>query len=84
MITYTIEIEKLSRWEGTKNFERNYRYEGENITTRFPEDFRLWHFCITWVFIISTVAHIYLGSTGSTVWDYYKSMLTGWEKAHSK
>ena len=43
---------------------------------------RLWHFCISWLFIISMSAHIYLGSTGATVWDYYKSMFTGWEKAH--
>lgn len=43
---------------------------------------RLWHFCISWIFIISMAAHIYLGSTGATFWDYYKSMFTGWEKAH--
>jgi len=43
---------------------------------------RLWHFCISWIFIITTVVHIYLGTTGATIWDYYKSMFTGWEKAH--
>ena len=43
---------------------------------------KLWHFCITWIFIITVVAHIYLGSTGATLMDYYKSIFTGWEKAH--
>jgi len=43
---------------------------------------KLWHFIISWMFILTMAAHIYLGSTGATLWDYYKSMFTGWEKAH--
>ena len=43
---------------------------------------RLWHFCISWMFILTMAVHLYLGSTGATILDYYKSMLTGWEKAH--
>jgi Ni/Fe-hydrogenase 1 B-type cytochrome subunit len=43
---------------------------------------KLWHFCISWIFILTTAVHIYLGTTGATIWDYYKSMLSGWEKAH--
>jgi len=43
---------------------------------------RLWHLSITWIFVLTTAIHIYLGSTGATLWDYYKSIFTGWEKAH--
>jgi len=43
---------------------------------------RLWHFATSWVFILTIAVHLYLGSTGATVFDYYKSILTGWEKAH--
>jgi len=41
---------------------------------------RAWHFFISWIFTITTVAHIYLGSTGPKLLDYYQSVVTGYEK----
>jgi len=38
------------------------------------------HFIICWLFAITVVAHLYLGSTGPKVLDFYKSVVTGWEK----
>ena len=43
---------------------------------------RLWHFCISWIFILTMAGHIYLGSTGATFWYYYKSIFTGYEETH--
>jgi Ni/Fe-hydrogenase 1 B-type cytochrome subunit len=40
---------------------------------------RAWHFIISWIFTVTTVAHIYLGSTGPKFFDYYKSVVTGYE-----
>jgi len=40
---------------------------------------RAWHFIISWLFTITTVAHIYLGSTGPKFFEYYKSVVTGYE-----
>ena len=40
---------------------------------------RAWHFIISWLFTITTIAHIYLGSTGPKIIDYYKSVVTGYE-----
>ncbi len=40
---------------------------------------RFWHFILTIFYLISLMAHIYLGSTGVTVKDYYISMITGYE-----
>jgi len=40
---------------------------------------RAWHFFISWIFTVTTVAHIYLGSTGPKFFDYYKSVVTGYE-----
>ena len=41
---------------------------------------RAWHFFIMWIFIVTTILHFYLGSTGPKVTDYYKSIATGYEK----
>jgi Ni/Fe-hydrogenase 1 B-type cytochrome subunit len=38
------------------------------------------HFVICWLFVLTVVAHFYLGSTGPKVLDFYKSVITGWEK----
>lgn len=40
---------------------------------------RYWHFILTVFYLISLLAHIYLGSTGVTIKDYYLSMITGYE-----
>jgi Ni/Fe-hydrogenase 1 B-type cytochrome subunit len=45
---------------------------------------RAWHFIIMWVFIVTTVLHFYLGSTGPKIIDYYKSVVTGYEKQAKK
>ncbi|MCL4385672.1 MAG: cytochrome b/b6 domain-containing protein [Actinobacteria bacterium] len=42
------------------------------------------HFIICWIFAITVVAHFYLGSTGPKVLDFYKSVITGWEKHGEK
>ncbi len=41
--------------------------------------FRAWHVIGAWVFTITTGAHIYLGTTGPTLTDFYKQMVTGYE-----
>ncbi|MCE5330322.1 cytochrome b/b6 domain-containing protein [bacterium] len=42
------------------------------------------HFIICWLFLVTVVAHAYLGSTGPKVLDFYKSVITGWEKYVAK
>ena len=42
--------------------------------------FKAWHAITAWIFTITTVAHIYLGTTGHTIFDFYKQMITGYEK----
>jgi Ni/Fe-hydrogenase 1 B-type cytochrome subunit len=42
--------------------------------------FRVWHVIGAWIFTITTIAHIYLGTTGLTLFDFYKQMITGYEK----
>jgi len=42
------------------------------------------HFIICWLFVITVAAHLYLGSTGPKVLDFYKSVITGWEKHVAK
>jgi len=44
--------------------------------------FKAWHAIGAWVFTITTVAHIYLGTTGNTVFDFFKQMVTGYEKGY--
>ncbi len=41
---------------------------------------RFWHFILTVFYSISLLAHLYLGTTGSTIGDYYIGMITGWEE----
>ena len=43
---------------------------------------RAWHLVIAWLFVLTTIAHFYLGSTGPKVVDFYKSVVTGYEKQH--
>lgn len=40
---------------------------------------RYWHFILTIFYGISLMVHIYLGSTGVTIRDYYLSIITGYE-----
>ncbi len=42
------------------------------------------HFILCWIFAITVIAHIYLGSTGPKIMDFYKSVITGWEKHVAK
>lgn len=42
------------------------------------------HFILCWIFTITVIAHIYLGSTGPKIMDFYKSVITGWEKHVAK
>jgi len=42
--------------------------------------FRAWHVIGSWIFTITTAAHIYLGTTGPTLTDFYKQMITGYER----
>jgi len=44
------------------------------------QNIKMIHFIICWIFAITVVAHIYLGSTGPKIMDFYKSVITGWEK----
>jgi len=44
------------------------------------QNIRFIHFILCWLFVITTAAHFYLGSTGPKVLDFYKSVVTGWEK----
>jgi len=44
--------------------------------------FKAWHAIGAWIFTISTVAHVYLGTTGPTILDFYKQMITGFEKEY--
>ena len=48
------------------------------------QNIRLIHFIICWLFALTVVAHLYLGSTGPKVIDFYKSVITGWEKHAGK
>jgi len=41
--------------------------------------FRVWHVIGAWIFTITTLAHIYLGTTGPTLTGFYKQMITGYE-----
>jgi len=41
---------------------------------------RAWHFVISWLFVLTTLLHFYLGSTGPKIVDFYKSVVTGYEK----
>lgn len=45
---------------------------------------KLWHTVIAWIFVITVAIHLYLGSTGATIWDSYISMVTGYETAKKK
>lgn len=40
---------------------------------------KFWHTIIAWVFVITLMIHMYLGSTGSSLDDSYVSMITGYE-----
>lgn len=42
---------------------------------------RFWHFILTIFYSISLFAHLYLGTTGVTIFDYYIGMITGYEEA---
>jgi len=42
--------------------------------------FKAWHAIGAWVFTITTVVHMYLGTTGHTLLDFYKQMITGYER----
>ena len=42
--------------------------------------FKAWHAIGAWIFTITTVIHMYLGTTGNTILDFYKQMITGYEK----
>ncbi len=44
------------------------------------ENCRAWHAIAAWLFTITTVVHVYLGTTGTTLWSFYKSMVTGYEQ----
>jgi len=44
--------------------------------------FRVWHVIGAWIFTITTVVHIYLGTTGPTLFDFYKQMISGYEKEY--
>ncbi len=39
---------------------------------------KAWHAISAWIFTITTLVHIYLGTTGNTLWSFYKSMITGY------
>ncbi len=41
---------------------------------------KAWHFVICWLFVLTTLLHFYLGSTGPKIIDFYKSVITGYEK----
>jgi len=45
---------------------------------------KLWHTVIAWIFVTSVVLHVYLGSTGITVTDLYRSMVTGYETVEAE
>ena len=40
---------------------------------------KLWHTVIAWIFVATVAIHLYLGSTGSSITDLYRSMVTGYE-----
>ncbi len=40
------------------------------------------HSVIGLLLTVFTAVHIYLGSTGATVTDFYKNMITGWHEVH--
>lgn len=44
--------------------------------------FKAWHAIGAWIFTITTAIHIYLGTTGPTILDFYKQMITGYEKEY--
>jgi len=44
--------------------------------------FKAWHAIGAWIFVITTMVHVYLGTTGTTLFDFYKQMITGYEKEY--
>jgi Ni/Fe-hydrogenase 1 B-type cytochrome subunit len=40
---------------------------------------KFWHTIIAWIFVVTVMIHVYLGSTGSSLIDAYRSMITGYE-----
>jgi Ni/Fe-hydrogenase 1 B-type cytochrome subunit len=38
------------------------------------------HVVLAWIFVVMIAVHLYLGTTGATLLDYYRSMFTGYER----